>query len=267
MALILDCPLTAIIPARTVGNYDGVSQIHCDTRASNVAAGGETVGVAGKLQIDQAPDGAASMLSRIAPGDSEPFGVGSGIRSELSFPDRANGEVWFVWETFFQSGFGGTDQITWMQVHDTPDGGESPVKYPNFEFFTQGGMVFCGVPYNCPSEATANGRLPSQQRVPLVTGRWVKSALHTNFAPDGTGFIECFYDGVLVAREWNRACGWTDAVGPYLKLGLYDFTHAGIATQYSAWYRNLKVYSTGHSAESVIGVQPRLINGSQVLMC
>lgn len=265
MALLLDCPLTSIIPGRTAGQFDGVSQIHCHTRASNVAAGGEVVAVAGKCEIGRAPDGSPSLLSRIAPTDSEPFGVGSGVRSELSFPDRANGEIWYVWDTFFQTGFPGTDQITWMQVHDTPDGGESPVKYPNFEFFTQGGWVFAAVPFNCPSEATANGRPPQQQRVPLITGRWVTAALHTNWATDGNGFLECFYDGQLVAREWSRACGYTDAVGPYLKLGLYDFTHGGITATYSAWYRNLKVYSTGHSAQSVLGVQPRPTDGSQVL--
>lgn len=264
MALILDCPLTSIIPARTVGQFDGVSQIHAANRASNVAPGGEVVGVAGRLQIDRAPDGSPALLSRINPSDPEPFGVGSGVRSELSFPDRANGEIWYVWETFFPDGFVGTDQLTWMQVHDTPDDGESPVKYPNFEYFVQGGMVFCTVPYNCPVETTANGRPPRQQRVPVVTGRWVTAALHTNWATDSSGFLECFYDGQLVAREWGRACGWTDAVGPYLKIGLYDFTHGGISTEYSAWYRNVRIYSTGHSAQSVIGAEPRSTIGSQV---
>lgn len=256
MALLLNLPLTSVIAARTASNYDGVSQVHSASVARNVTPGGETTPVPGRLEITTGPDGSPALLSRIAPGDAEPFGPGSGIRAELSFPDRANGEIWYAWDVWHEAGFSSAEVITFMQVHDTPDGGESPVKYPNFEFQTQGGYVHATVTLNAPSEATANGRYPQQRRVPLVTGRWVRCALHTNWGTDSSGFLECWYDGQLVAREWSRACGYTDAVGPYLKLGLYDFTHGGISQPLTAWFRNCKVYSSGHGPFEVLGVAP-----------
>ncbi len=244
MALLLDAPLT-----ETINGFDAAQA----NGQSVVLSGGETVAISGYLEISTAPDGSRALLSRINPTDAETYG---GIRSEIDWTPEANAERWYVWEVFHPAGFSDAEMLSFMQVHDSPDGGESPVKFPNFEFMTQGGKVFCMVPLNCPSEATSMGRVPAGQRVDLVTGRWVQCALHTNWATDTTGFLEVFYHGELLAREWFRACGYADAVGPYLKLGLYDFSHGGISETCRAWYRKVKVYSTGHTATEVLGDLP-----------
>lgn len=245
MALICDAPLTSLITGFGNGQAIGTQ---VDLTGNNVATA-----IAGRIEISTAPDGAPAMMSRITPSDDVTFG---GIRSEINQAAAANAERWYVWEIFIPAGFASADLISFMQIHDTPDGGESPVKFPNLEFQTQNGLVFCQVPRNCPSELTSTGRVPAGQLVSLSTGRWVKCGVHANWATDSTGFFEVFYDGNLLAREWFRASGYTDAVGPYLKLGLYDFAHAGISKEYSAWYRNCKVYSVGHLAFDVLGVQP-----------
>lgn len=216
---------------------------------------GLTSPIPGNIEIAAAPDGYPGFRSTIRPTDAVTFG---GIRSEIDYVPEANAERWYVWQTFFPTGFSPAERITFMQVHDSPDAGENPVKFPNFEFMTQAGTVFCQVPFNAPSEATSNGRSPTGYVVPAVTGRWVTCCLHTNWATDATGFLEVWYDGKLVAREWGRACGYTDAVGPYWKLGLYDFDHGGIASTYQAWYRNASLYDTGHCFAEVTGMDAAL---------
>ncbi len=244
MALLLDAPLVT-----SINGFDAAQAIG----QSVALSGGEVSPIPGRLDICTAPDGAMGLRSLIAPSDALTYG---GIRSEIDWIPEANAERWYVWEVFHPAGFAGSEQISFMQIHDSPDGGESPVKFPNFDFMTQGGKVFCMVPLNCPSEATSTGRVPAGQRVDLVTGRWVQCALHTNWATDTTGFLEVVYDGNLLAREWFRACGYADAVGPYLKLGLYDFSHGGISKEYVVWYRNCKVYSSGHTATDLMGELP-----------
>lgn len=252
MALIFNAALTS-----TITDFDGVQAngIFIDPR-------GLSAPIPGWVEINSAPDGTQAMMSCITPSDTLTYG---GIRSEIDYVPEANGERWYVWDMFIPAGFAGTETITFMQIHDSPDGGESPVKYPNFEFQTHGGKVFCAVPVNCPSETTSNGRPPAQKMILLVTGRWVTCALHANWGTDSTGFMEAFYDGKLLSKEWSRACGFTDAVGPYWKLGLYDFTHGGITSTYRAWYRNARLYSTGHSALDMLGTIPRLTDATQVM--
>lgn len=253
MALILDAPLTS-----TVTGFDAAQAI-----GLSVDPRGLVAPIPGRIEISISPDGSSALLSRITPTDALTYG---GIRSEIDWIPEANAERWYVWQVYFPAGFSPTEQISFMQIHDSPDGGESPVKYPNFEFMTQSGMVYCTVPRDCPSEATSNGRFPGGYRVAAVTGRWVTCCLHTNWATDSTGFLECWYDGQLVAREWGRACGYTDAVGPYWKLGLYNFAGGGLSATYSAWYRNAKAYSTGHVAREVIGAEPSSPRGVLVQM-
>lgn len=247
MALILDAPLTT-----TVTGFDAAQAV-----GQSVDPRGLAAPIPGSIEINAAPDGSLALMSRITPSDAVTFG---GIRSEIDWTPEANAERWYVWQVYFPVGFASSEQISFMQVHDSPDGGESPVKFPNFELMVQNGMVYCMVPLNTPSEATSNGRVPAGYRVPAVTGRWVTCALHTNWATDSSGFLEAWYDGKLIAREWGRPAGYTDAVGPYWKLGLYDFSHGGIAATLTAWYRAAKAYSTGHTAREVLGAEPSVLS-------
>ena len=253
MALLFTAPLTS-----TITDFDAAQ-----ANGSSVDPRGLSVAISGRIEINAAPDGSAALMSRITPGDAETNG---GLRSEIDYVPEANAERWYVWEIYFPPGFQTVDTLTFMQVHDSPDGGESPVKYPNFEFQTQGGYVFCTVPLNCPSETTSNGRFPQQQRTPLVTGRWVTCAVHANWGTDSSGFLEVYFDDKLLAKEWNRACGYSDAVGPYWKLGLYAFLHLGLSMEAKAWYRNAKLYSSGHSVESVIGRAPLMTIPTQQVL-
>ena len=239
MALIFSAPLTS-----TVTSFDAAQ-----ANGSSVDPRGLMAPVPGYIEIRVAPDGSPALMSQIDASEAE---AGGGVRSEIDYVPEANAERWYVWDVYFET-IAAADLITFMQVHDSPDGGESPVKYPNFEFQIQSGYVFASVPLNCPSEATSSSRLPPQRRVPVPFGRWVTCAVHANWATDSNGFLEAFFDGRLLARDMNRACGYADATGPYWKLGLYEFAHAGVTGTSRAWYRNAKLYSTGHTAVEILG--------------
>jgi hypothetical protein len=249
MALIFNEPLTTTIGSFVGAQADGVL---VDPR-------GTTAPIPGFIEIGTAPEGSPALMSRITP--EEEISAGA-IRSEINYSAEANAERWYVWEMFHPTV--PTDVLVFMQVHDTPDGGESPVKHPNFTFTIEGGMAVARVPLNAPNEGSSSGRMPVQKATPFITGRWVQCALHTNWGVNASGFLEVFYDNQLLCREWNRASGYNDAVGPYWKMGLYCID-GDLSQSYEAWYRNARLYSTGHSAQSVLGVLPRLTDLTQMV--
>lgn len=213
-----------------------------------------------RVEIAAAPDGSSAYRCTIVPGDTVTYG---GIRAHVAY-DRetvhnAGGaaERWYRWEMFFPLDFSADDQINFMQIHDTPDGGEGTVKYPNFELMVQGEWVFAQVPLNCPTEAQTP-RYPPGKRMPLVRGRWVTVAVHSNWSNAADGFVEVYFDNQLMVREWGRSVSYDDAIGPYWVLGMYDWNHTGLAHQYRVWYRNAKVYGSGHTAHEVLGAAPRI---------
>lgn len=243
MALLLDAPMSSVINGFDMAQANGIST-PCDGLSSPIP---------GWLDIAIAPDGLPALRARVNPSDPVTY---FGIRAEIDWVPEQPAERWYVLDVYMSAGFSGAEQMTFFQIHDSPDEGESPTKYPNFEMMTLAGKVFCTVPRDCPSELTSAGRIPAGQSVDLVTGRVVKVALHTNWMPDKTGYLEAFYDGHLIAREYYRASGYADEVGPYMKIGLYDIMHGGVTSTYEAWYRNVKVYSSGHTAKEVLGFEP-----------
>lgn len=242
MALIFYAPLTS-----TVESFDAAQ-----ANGSSVDPRGLAAPIPGRIEIGTAPDGAACLCVTLDPADAL---TGGARRSEIDYIPEANAERWYVWEMFLPADFSPTVELCVMQVHDSPDGGESPVKFPNFAMYVQGDYLHCRVPLNTPSEATSTSRIPVGSGVPVVRGRWVECALHTNWSTASDGFLEAWYDGQVIAREWSRPAGYADAVGPYWKLGLYDFFGGGLSEARSAYYRNARLYSTGHAVADVMATR------------
>ena len=96
-------------------------------------------------------------MSKIAPEDPLTYG---GLRSEIDYAPEANAERCRPSGKFISKRlFAPSTRFTFMQIHDSPDGGESPVKYPNFEFQTHGMVSLRGAAADCPNETTP-GRYP-----------------------------------------------------------------------------------------------------------
>lgn len=211
-------------------------------------------GVAGHLEPSVAPDGSPAMLSRITANDV----VASGkVRSEvlcdtgLALVGTAR-ERWYVWEIFIPFGWSVGTPIIIFQIHDDPDAGESPVKYINFGLFASSSELICRVPRDTPNEAYSTERVIGT--VPIITGRWVKCALHARWETDASGFIEFAYDGRMVANEWFRPSHFPDLRRPYFKAGLYNTSgNQSLIDDHSAWYRDVEIWEGPHTAAEVLG--------------
>ena len=51
--------------------------------------------------------------------------------------------------------------------------------------------------------------------------RWIDLVFGVRFAPDSTGWLEVWVDGVNRYPRKNRPTMWTGDTGQYLKIGLY----------------------------------------------
>ena len=135
------------------------------------------------------------------------------------------------------------------------------MKFPNFEVMVQGEDIWIWTPLHFVEspDGTQVPRYPSGALRRIVRGRWVTFAIHANWSNGNDGFLEVYIDNELIVREWSRPCSYADAIAPYWVLGIYDWEHKGtaLAHQYRVWYRNAKVYNTGHTAQEVLGAAPR----------
>lgn len=265
MAILVDCPFSAesgFVGFNMGAEANGITNVPVND--------GRLVVVPDHIEIAPAPDGTSAYRATIYPSDQI---TRLGIRSEISHGREsvhANGggeERWYRVEVYFPSSSIGPDWCTLMQIHDTPDDGENPVKFMNFIIRTKDGFAHVLIPADMPNEISAF-RSPPGRQVKLICDRWVTLALHTNFSNSNNGFMEFWYDGVLMTREWSRPYGYNDVVGPFWKVGIYDLdgNHGANppAKIYQVWYRNAKVYGPGHTAEEVLGVAPR--NPEQLLV-
>lgn len=221
-------------------------------------------GITDRLQPSTAPNGDKCFMSRITGNDAETSGA---IRSELSLDKGValtgeDRERWYIFQVWIPSTHTPNVRTSFMQIHDDPDAGESVVKSPNFEFVAFDGLVHVDLPTDCPTEQAGYRPLPGTR---LITDRWVDICVHAFWEVDSTAFIEVSYDGIILFKEWNRANHYPDVRQPYIKMGLYDLYHGGIVGDYTAWYRNLKIYGGRHTAQEVLGttIKPRVARVSE----
>ena len=233
----------------------------CSTEISTdfrlAAANGSTEaptanGIPGHIEITPAPDGMPSMRMRITAADAASYG---GMRSELLADFETTGIRWYAFDIYIPSGQPITPKLSFCQIHDFPDNGESPVKFPNFEFVLNGNAIEVYVPENCPSELTSNSRLIGA--APAVFDKWVRAGIHANWQTGAGGWIEAFYAGMPMAKEWWRASRYADAVGPYMQIGVYDLFHAGFSGERVIYYKNIEIGDAAENYSSMLGAPPR----------
>lgn len=239
MALILDAPSTSV-----VSTDFRIAAANGTTNAPIVS------GVPGRIEIAPAPDGSSALKMRVLSSDAQTYG---GYRSELLANVETTGVRWYTFDLWIPSGMTASPRFSFCQIHDTPDGGESPVKFPNFEFVLNGSQIEVYVPENVPSELTSNSRIIGS--CPAVFDAWVRCGMYINWQSDATGWIEAIYNGSPVAKEWWRASRYTDAVGPYLQIGVYELFHAGFTGERAMYYKNIRI---GDSSEGYVSMFGRL---------
>jgi len=235
MALIVDYPL--------ISSLSGVNTV----QAMGSVVSGDSIpsGIAGALYFEN-----GCLVATVRDSDPE---TALGLRSEITAPADPVGERWYCFDFMIPESWDVTKPMSIMQIHDTPDGGDGG-KWPNFAVTVENGQIVCSVP---------NGALPTEVGtgfknggIRLQNGKWYSGCLHVNWQTTAIGFREFFIDRVPLFRQFNVATHYVDAVGPYLKIGVYDFYHLGGFGTQSARFRNVKVWSGNDGYQTVMGGPP-----------
>lgn len=203
--------------------------------------------VAGRLFLSTAPDGAACLQSTLAIGDATD--TAGHNRSEMRWPfDGALQERWNTIEIFVPRDFDSSAQVCLYQIHDQWNDPTDTLwvtgheKWVNLGVHAKNEVLLFLIPINAPDDSSNNYRIGGT--APLVRGRWAQMVVHANWAIDGTGFYEIWYDGYKVMSEWNRAAGYNDPIGPATTFGVYAATgDPHMTVTRTAYYRNAAIYA------------------------
>jgi len=162
--------------------------------------------------------------------------------------DRA--EYWDAWEFMLDPDWSNDRKFTVYQIHESPDGGDAP-RAPQLVINANIDAVEANFAASMPTESTAQTVVG---RVPLKRGYWYSAVLHANWQIDSTGFIEMWVDDRPLFKLWNRATHYDDVLGPWGKIGVYDYFHVAGWGQRIAYFAN---YRRGDGAESYFSMTGR----------
>lgn len=221
-------------------DFLGVPQIQANG-SSGTTGSTNPNGIAGRLEIVPDPTGVRGnvMMSRLYETDTP---VASYQRSEIANSASQFSEYWYSWKMMLGNDWPTLNEpFSLMQLHDTPDGGDS-VKTPNFLVAVLSGHFRAIVPDTLPAENQVFNRRGS---VGADLMRWHDFCVHINWTKSGTaGFRELFVDGVPIYREINVVTSYDDVVAPFLKLGVYDGLSAADGwAQRTAYFSEVRIWS------------------------
>ena len=198
-------------------------------------------GIEGRLEIVPDPTGVRGnvMRSTLYETDAD---TASHKRSEIAGYAETLSEYWHSWKMMLSPDW--TDYkspFILMQIHDTPDVDDGIVKTPNYLVCVIDGHFRVIVPgETLPAETNVFLR---QSGYKIESGRWYDFCVHTNWATNVTGFREMFIDGIRVVYEFSLPTQYTDIIGPYLKLGVYDGLSASAGwVSRRAYYSDIRIW-------------------------
>lgn len=241
MPITLDAPLIDSIPAITGFGFQSNGIVGSSAKYP--------AGVPGRMEVQN-----GAMRVYLVEGEY----AADGVRSEMYFPLEPAGERWHVWEFMLRSDEWINDHpIAVMQIHDSPNKSspEYLPRYPNLAVFVRDGVLMPLVPAaTLPTQSTASRRVTQR---PFEFDVWHRMCFHVNWKTDSSGFRELYYDGQVVFREWRVPTAYDDPSGPYLKLGLYNFTGFAGFQHRTGYFRNIRQWSGNDGYQSVMGTTPR----------
>lgn len=164
-------------------------------------------------------------------GDQE---IHFGHRAEISTKQadlQPDGEYWIGFSTHVPSDWS-TESEDWLlafQLHGQRDADQGDqFRSPPLALQVRNGEWRVTVRANA-NQVGDNGTV-STYDVPLTKGGWSDWAFHVKFNPGGSGFVRSYLNGSLVA-EHSGPTGFNDAVGPYVKMGIYRSPSGGPTTR------------------------------------
>jgi hypothetical protein len=208
--------------------------------------------------IDKAPDGSTAMHAKVL--QSDPLTAG-GQRAEVSMvADAFNTPLWYAWEMYVPSSWPKTGKpYTVMQIHDTPDASDSVIVWPNIEMMIKDSSLLVKVANDFTNKGVSASR--DLLAVPMQFDEWVQCAVFADWRKaDSAGFLEIYFNRQLVDRRYGIQSSYSDVVGSYMKLGVYDCMHYGDFGTLDAYYRNVVVRDGSDGAIAAMGGTPIAAN-------
>ncbi|MCB1563346.1 MAG: polysaccharide lyase [Alphaproteobacteria bacterium] len=203
-------------------------------------------GISGRIEIEN-----GVMKSTLDQNDALSAG---GHRSEITSPPQTvPGEYWYKWSLMIPAPWNYDKNMVLMQIHDTPDGGDG-ARFPNFALGIESGFLAAYVGDVDPPTEGGDTRRIARKHVSFDT--WHNLCLHTLWRTDGFGMLELFIDREPIFRRTNVGTAYDDAIGPYFKLGVYDFFSNGDYGTKTAYYKDAQIWSGSGSYETLLGGPP-----------
>lgn len=199
-------------------------------------------GIEGRLDIVQDPTNVLGNVMRSTLYETDAV-TATYPRSEIAgYADSVGEECWYSWKMMLSPDWTNySSPFILMQIHDTPDVDDVIVKTPNFLVCVIDGHFRVIVPgETLPDETNVFLRQKSHK---IESGKWYHFCLHVYWATNVVGFRELFIDGVRLYSEFGIPTQYTDIIGPYLKLGVYDGLSAadGWGSR-RAYYSDIRIY-------------------------
>jgi hypothetical protein len=208
------------------GDFSAYNQLQCN--GSTPAGTSVPQGVAGFIEkSNYSPDGGPAVPIKFQLRNSDPT-TAQGIRSEyIAQTDAIGSERWYYWRTYIPAGsWKDSEQMTIMQIHDTPDGGDAG-KEPTIRMYTDGKFIVVRNCYDPNATTTSNSATARDLcKIPFAYNTWIDLVLHAVWsATAGSGTTEVYANRRLVFKETSHINCANDTVGGYFKAGIYDYSH------------------------------------------
>lgn len=176
-------------------------------------------------------------------------------RSEMSFKSQLDptGERWYTWKFMVPSTWNFNTGMAIMQIHDTPGVGHNPGRAVQFVLLLENGQLVARVPGSIITESSNSYRLVA---CPFAFDQWHSMCLHANWQSTTTGFWEMYVNRTAMFKQYGIATAYNDAVGGYLKLGIYNFHKAeGWGTK-TIYFSDVNIWSGNDGYQAVMGGAP-----------
>lgn len=256
MALLQSAPLAG------TSNYFTVASASTDV--FNAAGFPE---IPGRVQFGRAPDGAACLVTQCSITDA--VDASGGRRGEIAAPELARDTAyWLSWDVWVPSSFPyAQGPFCIAQMHDTPDVGNPIVNVSNvLMFIGTDAKIQVWLPTSASFNDKTTTTVVDKYYGPRVKfDQWVKCSLFVNFSTATTGFIEVYYDRQIVCKVWRQKTDYANTLGPYCRLGVYDFSHLETFTTLLAYFKGFTLRDGTDGAYASMGGDAKTSSPKQLL--
>ncbi|MEP7244980.1 MAG: polysaccharide lyase [Gammaproteobacteria bacterium] len=171
-----------------------------------------------------------------------------------------NGEYWYGFSIYLPASY--VKDNLWefvAQWHNIPDKnkGEATDLNPPLSLGTQNGVWSINTIWDSrvlTEKKTYEGKKMYQLGA-YNTGKWTDFVFHVRWSPNSNGFLQVWKDGVKVI-DASGGIAFNDAVGPYLKMGIYKgwttrTTPAGNVSVRTLYHDEVRIADSGGSYAAV----------------